>query len=201
MRTKLLAAALMFSAAAFTNPALSYDRKQASSTEITPLSSQHPWTAGVCNHLAEFEARPGIKVNVTGLADGLNLDRADLAIRSEGSVAVVYMTLMDAAIYEQVSIDGVAPLTPYVTDAALNDTSYGYADFSPALLQSVSFLPGGAAAGQCAIPISVTIMSKFQVTSNSPLRSLHLTYGQHRRIVLVLSRSLRREPPPTARAL
>ncbi len=102
MTTRLLAATLMLSAAAFTAPAFAFDWKQASGTEITLLASEHPWTAGVRENLAEFEALTGIKVNVTAFAEDLYLDRANLAIRSEQPVADVFMTLMDAAIYEQV---------------------------------------------------------------------------------------------------
>ena len=116
MTTRLLAATLMLSAAAFTAPASAFDWKQASGTEITLLASEHPWTAGVRENLAEFEALTGIKVNVTAFAEDLYLDRANLAIRSEEPVADVFMTLMDAAIYEQVNVGGVAPLTPYIND-------------------------------------------------------------------------------------
>jgi multiple sugar transport system substrate-binding protein len=171
MTTRLLAATLMLSAAAFTAPAFAFDWKQASGTEITLLASEHPWTAGVRENLAEFEALTGIKVNVTAFAEDLYLDRANLAIRSEEPVADVFMTLMDAAVYEQVNVGGVAPLTPYITDAALTDTSYDFADFSPALLQGASFPPGDAAAQQYALPIS---MEAFILFYNKDLVAKHL---------------------------
>jgi multiple sugar transport system substrate-binding protein len=171
MTTRLLAATLMLSAAAFTAPAFAFDWKQASGTEITLLASEHPWTAGVRENLAEFEALTGIKVNVTAFAEDLYLDRANLAIRSEEPVADVFMTLMDAAIYEQVNVGGVAPLTPYINDAALTDATYDFADFSPALLQGASFPPGDAAAQQYAIPIS---MEAYILFYNKDLVDQHL---------------------------
>jgi multiple sugar transport system substrate-binding protein len=171
MTTRLLAATLMLSAAAFTAPAFAFDWKQASGTEITLLASEHPWTAGVRENLAEFEALTGIKVNVTAFAEDLYLDRANLAIRSDEPVADVFMTLMDAAIYEQVNVGGVAPLTPYINDAALTDTTYDFADFSPALLQGASFPPGDAAAQQYAIPIS---MEAYILFYNKDLVAKHL---------------------------
>ena len=82
MTTRLLAATLMLSAAAITNPAFAFDWRQAEGTEITLLASEHPWTAGVREHLAEFEALTGIKVNGTAFAEDLYLDRANLAIRA-----------------------------------------------------------------------------------------------------------------------
>lgn len=171
MTTRLLAATLMLSAAAITNPAFAFDWRQAEGTEITLLASEHPWTAGVREHLAEFEALTGIKVNVTAFAEDLYLDRANLAIRSEEPVADVFMTLMDAAIYEQWKVNGVAPLTPYINDAALTDAAWDYADFSPALLHGASFPPGDAAAQQYAIPIS---MEAYILFYNKDLVDAHL---------------------------
>ncbi len=171
MTSRLMAATLMLSASALTSPALAFDWKQVSGAEITLLASEHPWTAGVREHLTEFEELTGIKVNVTAFAEDLYLDRANLAIRSEEPVADVFMTLMDAAIYEQVSVGGVASLTPYFTDAALTDTTYDYADFSPALLQGATFPPGDPAAQQYAIPIS---MEAYILFYNRALVDQHL---------------------------
>lgn len=155
MTSKLFVATLMLSAAAITGPAYAIDWRQAEGTEITLLASEHPWTAGVRENLAEFESLTGITVNVTAFAEDLYLDRANLAIRSEKPVADVFMTLMDAAIYEQWNVGGVAPLTPYINDAALTDAAYDYEDFPARLLQGASFPPGDAAAQQFAIPISL----------------------------------------------
>ncbi len=155
MKTRLLAAALMLSAAALAGPVAAFDWRQAEGTEITLLASEHPWTAGVREHLAAFEELTGIKVNVTAFAEDLYFDRANLAIRSEEPVADVYMSLMDAAIFEQWNVKGVASLTPFLNDAALTDAGYDFADFSPALLQGASFPPGDPAAEQFAIPISM----------------------------------------------
>jgi multiple sugar transport system substrate-binding protein len=166
-----LVAALMVSALAFSGPAFAFDWKQAAGTEITLLASEHPWTAGVREHLPEFEALTGIKVNVTAFAEDLYLDRANLAIRSEEPVADVFMSLMDAAIYEQWNVGGVASLTPFINDAALTDAAYDYADFSPALLQGASFPPGDAAAGQFALPIS---MEAYILFYNKALVDQHL---------------------------
>jgi multiple sugar transport system substrate-binding protein len=171
MTSRLMAATLMLSAAAFTSPAFAFDWKQATGTEITLLASEHPWTAGVRENLAEFETLTGIKVNVTAFAEDLYLDRANLAIRSDEPVADVFMTLMDAAIYEQVNIGGVAALTPFITDVALTDTTYDFGDFSPALLQGASFPPGDAAAQQYAIPIS---MEAYILFYNKDLVAKHL---------------------------
>jgi multiple sugar transport system substrate-binding protein len=170
MKTNHLAAALMLSAAAAT-PAFAFDWRQAEGTEITLLASEHPWTAGVRENLAEFEALTGIKVNVTAFAEDLYLDRANLAIRSDVPVADVFMSLMDAAIYEQWNVGGVASLTPFLTDAALTDPAYDFADFSPTLLQGASFPPGDPAAGQFAIPIS---MEAFILFYNKALVDQHL---------------------------
>ena len=170
MKLRLLAATLL-SAAYFASPAAAFDWRQAEGTEITLLASEHPWTAGVREHLPEFEALTGIKVNVTAFAEDLYLDRANLAIRSEQPVADVFMSLMDAAIFEQWSVGGVASLTPFLKDAALTDAAYDYADFSPALLQGASFPPGDAAAEQFAIPIS---MEAYILFYNKALVDQHL---------------------------
>ena len=102
--------------------------------------------------VANFEKETGIKVNVTAFAEDLYLDRANLAIRSAQPVADVFMSLMDAAIYEQWKVGGVAPLTPYLGDANLTNPDYDYAGFSPSLLEGASFPPGDPAAQQYAIP-------------------------------------------------
>ncbi len=171
MKSKLLAATLMLTAAAFTGPAFAFDWRQAEGTEITLLASEHPWTVGVREHLPEFEALTGIKVNVTAFAEDLYLDRANLAIRSEGPLVDVFMSLMDAAIYEQWNVGGVASLSPFLADANLTDAAYDYADFSPALLQGASFPPGDAAAGQFALPIS---MEAYILFYNKALVDQHL---------------------------
>jgi multiple sugar transport system substrate-binding protein len=161
----------MLSAAAFTNPVFAFDWKQASGTEITLLASEHPWTAGVREHLPEFEALTGIKVNVTAFAEDLCFDRANLAIRSDEPVADVYMSLMDAAIFEQWNVGGVASLSPFLNDAALTDANYNFADFSAALLQGASFPPGDPSAEQFAIPIS---MEAYILFYNKDLVAKHL---------------------------
>ena len=171
MTSRLIAATLMLSAAAFTGPAFAFDWRQAEGAEITVLASEHPWTAGVREHLPEFEALTGIKVNVTAFAEDLYLDRANLAIRSEKPVADVFMSLMDAAIFEQWKVGGVAALTPFISDATLTGSDYDYADFSPALLQGASFPPGDAAAQQFALPIS---MEAYILFYNKDLVDKHL---------------------------
>ena len=155
MKSQLLAATLAVSVAALAGPAAAFDWRQAEGTEITLLASEHPWTAGVREHLPEFEALTGIKVNVTAFAEDLYNDRANLAIRSSEPVADVYMSLMDAAVFEQWKVGGVASLTPLLSDANLTSPDYDYADFSPAMLLGASFPPGDPAAEQFAIPISM----------------------------------------------
>ncbi|WP_108610549.1 extracellular solute-binding protein [Aminobacter sp. MSH1] len=170
MKPRLLAATLL-AAAALTGPAAAFDWRQAEGTEITLLASEHPWTAGVREHLPEFEALTGIKVNVTAFAEDLYVDRANLAIRSDKPVADVFMSLMDAAIFEQWNVGGVASLTPFLKDATLTDAAYDYADFSQALLQGASFPPGDAAAEQFALPIS---MEAYILFYNKALVDKHL---------------------------
>ncbi len=155
MKSLLFAATLAASAAGLADSAAAFDWRQAEGTEITLLASEHPWTAGVREHLPEFEELTGIKVKVSAFAEDLYLDRANLAIRSATPVADVFMSLMDAAIYEQWQVGGVAPLTPFLTDAGLTNPEYGYDDFSPAMLLGASFPPGDPAAQQFAIPISM----------------------------------------------
>ncbi len=155
MKSLIFAAAFATTSLALADSVAAFDWRQAEGTEITLLASEHPWTAGVREHLAEFEELTGIKVNVTAFAEDLYLDRANLAIRSTEPVADVFMSLMDAAIYEQWNVGGVAPLTPFLNDAALTDPDYDYGDFSPAMLLGASFPPGDPAAQQYAIPISM----------------------------------------------
>ena len=155
MKSLVFAATLATSALALTDSALAFDWRQAEGTEITLLASEHPWTAGVRENLAAFEELTGIKVKVTAFAEDLYLDRANLAIRSKEPVADVFMSLMDAALFEQWNVGGVAPLTPYLNDAALTDPGYDYADFSPSLMLGASFPPGDPAAQQYALPISM----------------------------------------------
>lgn len=170
MKSQLLAAALALSAAT-AGPALAFDWRQAEGTEITLLASEHPWTAGVREHLGEFEALTGIKVKVTAFAEDLYNDRANLAIRSKEPVADVYMSLMDAAVFEQWKVGGVASLTPFLNDPALTNPDYDYADFSPELLLGASFPPGDPAAEQYAIPIS---METYILFYNKDLVDKHL---------------------------
>ena len=155
MKSLLFATALATSGLGLADSARAFDWRQAEGTEITLLASEHPWTAGVREHLPEFEALTGIKVNVTAFAEDLYLDRANLAIRSETPVADVFMSLMDAAIYEQWKVGGVAALTPLLNDVALTNPDYDYGDFSSAMLLGASFPPGDPAAQQFAIPISM----------------------------------------------
>ena len=155
MKSLLFATALATSGLGLADSARAFDWRQAEGTEITLLASEHPWTAGVREHLDEFEALTGIKVKVTAFAEDLYLDRANLAIRSATPVADVFMSLMDAAIFEQWSVGGVAPLTPFIQDAALTNPDYDYAGFTPSLLLGASFPPGDPAAQQYAIPISM----------------------------------------------
>lgn len=169
MKSRLIAAAL--TATTLAGPALAFDWRQAEGTEITLLASEHPWTAGVREHLAEFEGMTGIKVNVSAFAEDLYNDRANLAIRSKEPVADVYMSLMDAGVFEQWSVGGVASLTPFITDAALTNPDYDYADFSPAMLLGASFPPGDAAAQQYALPIS---MEAYILFYNKDLVDQHL---------------------------
>ena len=159
------------SVAALAGPVAAFERRQAEGTEITLLASEHPWTAGVREHLPEFEALTGIKVNVTAFAEDLYNDRANLAIRSSEPVADVYMSLMDAAVFEQWKVGGVASLTPFLNDAALTSADYDYADFSPAMLLGASFPPGDPAAEQFAIPIS---METYILFYNKALVDQHL---------------------------
>lgn len=171
MKSLLLAAALATSAVASALPASAFDWKQAKGTEITLLASEHPWTAGVREKLAEFEELTGIKVKVTAFAEDLYNDRANLAIRSKEPVADVFMSLMDAAVFEQWQVGGVAPLTPFLKDPTKTAPDYDFADFSPALLQGASFPPGDANAQQFAIPIS---MEAYILFYNKELVDRHL---------------------------
>lgn len=155
MRNMKLAGLLLASVALSAAPALAIDWRQVEGAEITLLASEHPWTAGVREHLSEFEELTGIKVNVTAFAEDLYHDRANLAIRSETPMADVFMSLMDAGVYEQWSVGGVESLTPFLNDAALTDEGYDYADFPESLLEGASFPPGDAAAEQFALPISM----------------------------------------------
>ena len=155
MKSLIFAAAMATSSLALADSVAAFDWRQAEGAEITLLASEHPWTAGVREHLPEFEALTGIKVNVTAFAEDLYLDRANLAIRSETPVADVFMSLMDAAIYEQWNVGGVAALTPFLSDVALTNPDYDYGDFSSAMLLGASFPPGDPAAQQFAIPISM----------------------------------------------
>ena len=87
MKSLLFATALATSGLGLADSARAFDWRQAEGTEITLLASEHPWTAGVREHLDEFEALTGIKVKVTAFAEDLYLDRANLAIRSSTPVA------------------------------------------------------------------------------------------------------------------
>ncbi|MEO6298785.1 MAG: extracellular solute-binding protein [Paracoccaceae bacterium] len=161
MITRLLPTALSALAILAGAPASAFDWKQASGTEITVLASEHPWTGGVKAHLAEFEALTGVKVNLTSFAEDLYNDRANLAVHSAEPVADVYMSLMDAGVFEQWNAGGVESLTPYINDAKLTDGGYNFADFPPDLLLGASFPPGDPAAQQYALPISMEAYTMF----------------------------------------
>lgn len=171
MRYGKLAGFLLASVALQTAPAMAIDWRQAKGTEITLLASEHPWTQGVREHLPEFEELTGIKVNVTAFAEDLYHDRANLAIRSATPMADVFMSLMDAGVYEQWSVGGVESLTPYLGDTDLTDPAYDFADFPASLLEGASFPPGDAAAEQYALPIS---MEAFILFYNKDLVDQHL---------------------------
>lgn len=154
MSWRLRALAPLAAAMTLAAPVQAMDWRQAAGTEITLLASEHPWTAGVREHLAEFEAKTGIKVNVSAFAEDLYLDRANLALRATEPVADVYMSLMDGALYDQWLAGGVESLSGYLADPAVTDPGYDVAGFPASFLVGASYPPGEQEAQQYALPIS-----------------------------------------------
>jgi multiple sugar transport system substrate-binding protein len=149
---KLLASALALASVAA--PAFAFDWKAQSGQEITVMVSENPWTNGLREHVAEFEAQTGIKVNLAAFAEDLYGDRMNLAVRSTEPVADAYMIPMDSAIFEQWSADVVEPLSPYIADAAKTDAGYDLEDYPAGFRAGASFPVDDPAAQLYSIPIS-----------------------------------------------
>ena len=149
---KLLASTLALASVAA--PALAFDWKAQSGSEITVMVSENPWTNGLREHVAEFEAQTGIKVNLSAFAEDLYGDRMNMAVRSTEPVADAYMVAMDSAIFEQYSADLVEPLSPYLADAAKTDAAYDLEDYPAGFRAGASFPVGDSAAELYSIPIS-----------------------------------------------
>ena len=82
------------------------------------------------------------------------------------------MSLMDAAVFEQWKVGGVASLTPFLNDAALTSPDYDYADFSPAhAARARAFRPATRRPSSSRIPIS---METYILFYNKALVDQHL---------------------------
>ncbi len=142
-------------------PALAIDWKSQSGKEITVMASENPWTNGLREHISEFEAATGIKVNLSAFAEDLYSDRMNLAVRSTEPVADAYMVQMDSALFEQWKAEAVEPLSPYIADANKTEAAYEVSDFPAGFLQGASFPVGDAAAQLYSIPISFETYTLF----------------------------------------
>lgn len=128
--------------------------KRYSGQTISLLLNEHPWTHGMQAIVGEFERLTGIKVDIHTFAEDLYYDKMEQALRSVRPVADVYFLPMDSTGFEQYSAGLIAPLSPYLDNPSLTDTSYDLADFPSNFISAVRFPTGGKKRQIYGIPIT-----------------------------------------------
>lgn len=78
----------------------------------------------------------------------------ELALRAESGVADVCFQPMDSTAFTQRSADLIAPLSPYLNDAAMTSDDYELVNFPAGFLSSTTYPPGSAEAENFGIPVS-----------------------------------------------
>jgi multiple sugar transport system substrate-binding protein len=131
-----------------------FDWKRYQGQEITLLLNEHPWTEGLRSLVTEFEDQTGIKVNLQAFAEDLYYDKAELALRSDKSVADVFFLSMDSVAYDQWQANLLTPLTPFINDPAMTSSDYDLADFPDGFRVGATFPLEGSTAQLYGIPIT-----------------------------------------------
>ncbi len=137
-----------------------FDWMRYSGSSIDIMLNEHPWTAGVKAHVAEFEAMSGIKVNIRSYSESLFYDKMAQGVRS-ATPPDVYMIGIDDFALGQYDAGLVEPLTPLINSSSLTADDYNFADFPEGLTSAAMFPVGDANAQLYQIPISTEVSMMF----------------------------------------
>lgn len=130
-----------------------FDWKRYDGQEISVMLNEHPWTAGLKDHLPEFEELTGIDVSLNTYSEDLYTAKVEQAVRSN-SAPGVYMLPMDDFAATQFDADLIEPLTPYLESASLTGSDYDFDDFPTGLVDPGRFPAGAADAQIYEVPIA-----------------------------------------------
>lgn len=106
-----------------------FDWQQFKGQTISLLLNEHPWTAGVQPYLADFEAKTGIKTNITIVPEPEYFQVMENSLQDESTPIDAFFLPMDSTAYRLWQASLLQPLTPFINHAQLTEASYNLFDF------------------------------------------------------------------------
>ncbi|NEQ47286.1 MAG: extracellular solute-binding protein [Leptolyngbya sp. SIOISBB] len=96
---------------------------------ISLLLNEHPWTAGIQPYLADFVAQTGIQTNITIVPEPEYFQVMENALQDEFTPIDAFFLPMDSTAYRLWQASLLQPLTPFINNPQLTETSYNLFDF------------------------------------------------------------------------